>query len=280
MDAERYDIKLMEETYAYAGRASDEENAEEFKTQIKKYISILKEVIESDFDKLDDKALYELLTKIYDIRIDEKDYLNILSKYNNKKYTRFCTLPTSITFYDTKTEGRGTNHFDFWEQLYQVCYVVAISDDFKYDYNKTYSKEEIKKFITDKSIIILKEKSRDIDDSLCPVKEEYEVIPSLRIDIYDYGHNKFILNNLNLLGDILREKFTKKKVLKDVRKTINDLNDEMKSIFDDTQLNDYYYSGIAKVCKEWYGSSEEKAEYEELQKQVKKLQRKLYNSQK
>lgn len=39
MDIERYDIKLMEETYAYAGRASDEENVEEFRTQ--KYIYII-----------------------------------------------------------------------------------------------------------------------------------------------------------------------------------------------------------------------------------------------
>lgn len=65
MNAERIRISLAEDTYAYIGRVSDEENAEEFKTKLQGYISILKEVVESDFDELTDRELFELLSKLY-----------------------------------------------------------------------------------------------------------------------------------------------------------------------------------------------------------------------
>ena len=47
MNAARIRVSLAEDTYAYIGRASDEENAEHFKTRVQQYISILKEVVDS-----------------------------------------------------------------------------------------------------------------------------------------------------------------------------------------------------------------------------------------
>ena len=40
MNSKRITISLEEDTYAYIGRASDEENAEAFKTKVQEYINI------------------------------------------------------------------------------------------------------------------------------------------------------------------------------------------------------------------------------------------------
>ena len=50
--------------------------------------------------------------------------------------------------------------------------------------------------------------------------------PILNIDINDYGNNlpEFIINNYQLFGELLRKKFTKQKVLKDMKKSIMTCN--------------------------------------------------------
>lgn len=270
MNAERIKISLAEDTYAYIGRASDEENAEEFKTRLQQYISILKEVIESDFDKLTDKELYELLSKVYGISLDEDDYLKMLSKLNNKQYTFIHRIPTTMTFTGRATEGHGRS-FDWWDQLYQVYYLAATNNTFKFDYNKTYSKEEIKKLSADKSIALLKREEEAIDNNRDFIQEDYEPIPTLDIDIKGYGDNisSFVLDNYSLFGQLLRKRFTKKNVLKDMKKMIDDLSEEMQEIFSDTQSSDPNYSGTARVCKEWFDSSSEKTQYQGIQKILK-----------
>ena len=265
MNAERIRISLAEDTYAYIGRASDEENAEEFKTKLQKYISILREVVESDFNKLTDKELYELLSKVYGISLDDEDYLKMLSMYNNKKYTFIHRIPTTMTFKDRANEGHGRD-FSWWEQLYQVYYLAATSDTFEFDYNKTYSKEEIKKLTADKNIVLLKREEEAIDS--IRGQENYESIPTLDIDINEYGDNisKFVLDNYSLFGQLLRKRFTKKTVLNDMKKMIDELTEEMQEIFSDTKSSDPNYSGTARVCKEWFDSSAEKVEYQGIQK--------------
>lgn len=275
MNAERIKISLAEDTYAYIGRASDEENAEEFKTRLQQYISILKEVIESDFDKLTDKELYELLSKVYAISIDEDDYLKMLSNLNNKQYTFIHRIPTTMTFTGRATEGHGRS-FDWWDRLYQVYYRAATSNTFKFDYNKTYSKKEIKKLSADKSIALLKREEEAIDNNRDFIQEDYEPIPTLDIDIKGYGDNisSFVLDNYSLFGQLLRKRFTKKNVLKDMKKMIDDLTEEMQEIFSDTQSSDPNYSETARVCKEWFDSSSEKTQYQGIQKILKQTNNK------
>ena len=269
MNSERIRISLVEDTYAYAGRTHIEENVETFKTKIQEYINILKELVESDLDKLNDKKLYELLSNIYDITLDEEDYLKMFSKYNNKKYTFIHRIPTTMTLTRRTAQGHGRS-FDWWNQLYQVYYLVATSDTFEFDYNKTYSKEEIKKIISDKSIVILKQEEVAINGNQNFVKESYEPIPTLDIDIKNYSDNmsQFILNNYSLFGELLRKKFTKHTVLKDVKKIIDDLNQDMQVIFSTAQLKEQLYSDIAIICKEWFESSAERKDYQVIQKKL------------
>lgn len=164
MNVERKKVSLARDTYECVGLSSDSVNAQIFKNKIKEYISMLDEIIESNFDKLTNKELYELLSKIYCISFDEMDYLKMLSKHNNKQYTYIHKLPTTMVFSDIATEGHGKG-FDWWNEFYQVYYVAATSDQFKFDYNKTYSKKEIKELLADKSIVVLKCENEAINDN-------------------------------------------------------------------------------------------------------------------
>lgn len=269
MKSERKRMSLLEDTYAYIGRSSDEENAEAFKNEVKNYISTIKEIVEADFDGLTDKELSELLTKVYNIYLDDKDYLEILSKRYNKEYTHFYRIPTTLTFYDTKQEGQGIN-FSWWPQLYQIYYNVVATNDVNFDCNKIYTKDEIKEMVDTKDIVILKQESEEIMDNQEFEKEEYEELSILDIDINDYGNNisQFIINNYQLFGEILRKKFTKKNVLNDMKKLINDLEDDINAIFYYANSNDTLNYNISRICKEWFDTSNDKKEYEFLQKKL------------
>ena len=269
MKIERKRMTLLEDTYAYIGRSSDEENAEEFKREVKNYISTINEIVEVDFDRLTDKELYELLTKVYNIYLDDKDYLEMLSKRYNKEYIRFYRIPTTLTFYDIKKEGYG-NNFSWWQQLYQVYYDVVAINDVNFDYNKIYSKDEIKEMVNTKNVVILKQELEEILDNPEFEKEEYEKLPILDIDINGCGNNmsQFIINNYQLFGELLRRKFTKKKVLNDMKKLINDFQDDINAIFYYANSNDTINYNIARICKEWFDTSNDKKEYEIIQKKL------------
>lgn len=271
MIIEREEISLVEETYAYVSRASDEENAKIFKERICNYIKALKELVDSDFDKLTDEEFYKMLCNIYCISLSESDYLKMLSRYYNQKYSNIYTIPTTMTFTDTATEGHG-HSFDYWEQLYQVFYLVATSSQFKFDFNKTYTKDEIKKLLSSKDIIILNKEDTPIDEDEIEFNEEnYESLPTLGIEFEDFDDNisQFVLNNFWLLGELLRKKFTKRFIIKDVKALIEELDEELRIIFSDVGKS-YSSSMTAAICKEWFLSSNENAEYKRIQTVLKR----------
>lgn len=269
MYSERKKVSLLEDTYAYIGRASNEENANKFKKQIKSYIEILKEIVDTDFNQLNDRELYDLLSKFYSISLDGNDYLKMFSKLNNKQYTFFNRIPTTMTFMGVSSEGHGKN-FDWWNQLYQVYYLAAFTSDIEFDYNKTYSKKEIKQMVRDKNIIILKQESEPIEDNPEFKQEKLESIPTLNIDIKDYGNNisNFVLNNFHLFGELLRKEFPKRKVLKDIQEFIIILNEDIEDVFSNVKSQDYLYSGVATICQDWFKASLEKEEFQSIQEKI------------
>ena len=261
-------IRLHENTF-WNVDGNTEENLKIFKELLRDYIIKLKKIVESDFDKLFDQELYTILNDVYDIQLDQNDYLFMLSKYNGKRYVDFNLLPTTMFFKSVKSEGHGKS-LDMWEQLYQVCYLVAISDTFECDYNKIYSKEEIKELVDNKTIILLKRKDKEADYYGSFAQGDYEQIPTLGIDVSDYTDNlnQFVLDNFNLFGELLRKKFTKARVLKDIKEIIEEFDCDINDVFDEIDSDDLDYSDIARVCKEWYDSSEEKEDYQGIQKKL------------
>lgn len=269
MEVEKYRISLHDNTYACANNLSNTENITKFKKQVRKYISILNKIIEADFDKITDKNLYNLLTKVYSIKLTEEDYLEMFSISNGKKYSKIRQIPTTQTFYERNAIGHG-NCFDWNIQLYQIFYVVAISDEMKFDYNKTYSKAEIKKLASEKTIVILKEKTMPIEENTNFNQEKYEVMPSLDIEIKssEYNISNYVMKNFSLFGNLLRKEFKKKNVLKDIKELLDAIQNDMERIFSHTDSQDWCYAQIATRCKNWFDSSNEKCEYQNLQKRI------------
>ena len=97
----------------------------------------------------------------------------------------------------------------------------------------------------------------------------------INIDIEGYSDNmsQFVLNNFNLFGGLLRKKFTKKKVLNDIKELISDLGKDIDIVFSSISSHDIFYSETAEICKKWYELSEEKIEYQKICKLIRKMQK-------
>lgn len=264
MNIKKKKIKLADDTFAYIGRASNLENVNVFKNELSNYIKILNDIIEIDFNKINDKELYILLSKVYDISLDENDFLELLSKCYNKQYNYIGTIKTDMVYTDIKTEGYG-NGFSWWRQSNQVNYKAAISGGYKYDYNKIHSKAEIKKLVLEKKIVIFSIETYPIKE-LKSNFEKYESIPM--IDITNDVNSKFIQENYSLFGKLLRKKITKKRVLLDVKKQINDINYDLDTIFKQTPYSSNDYLEIGKLCSDWFVSSNEGKEYQNILKKL------------
>lgn len=168
-----------------------------------------------------------------------------------------------MTFTDICKEGRG-NSFDWWEQKYQLQYMVAVSNEIKLDENKVYSKKEIKQLVSDNTIILLNQETKTIEeDELTFIEESVEYLP-INFDFDENGNimSGFILDNYDLYMEILREKFTKAKIYNDMQKYISYLRDDIKHIIncDDN---------ISQLCKEYYEKEGIKSSLDVLQRRIK-----------
>ena len=272
MNIDKKSITLTEDTYAYIYRTSGQEIFETFRDALKKYINIIDDLVNNDLRKLSDEEFYDLLCKVYSISLTEEDYLKILSKKYNKKYNRFTEIGTFMTFNDIATEGHGRD-FSWWEQLYQVRYIAAVSEDTEIEYDSVLRKKDIKKMVEDRSIVIVEIKSRPINNKL-NINEKFENIPSIKLNCcysnVPYGRMTSSIykdDNFSIVISMLRKKFTKKRILKDMKDYIEELRTEMEIVLSNSQQG-YPCSEVSKLCNEWYDKSEEKEKINILQRKV------------
>lgn len=272
MDITKINITLAEDTYAYIYRASEKENSETFKEQVKKYIDTIDNLVNADFSKLSDEEFYDLLCKIYNISLEEKDFLEIISKRNNDKYDRFVEIGTYMTFSSTNTEGKGKN-FSWWEQLYQIRYIVAVAEGcWNIDNDSIFSKEDIKNMIDDKSIVIIAKKDKPLNSKPNFKSEDVQNFPLMNLNFSNslfgmYGsiHKD---ENFSVVVSMLRKRFTKRRILKDMRDYVEELQCQIDRVLFKNS-DDYAYNEIAKLCGEWFEVSEEKQTYSRLVKKIK-----------
>lgn len=272
MDIDKNSITLTADTYAYIYRASEQEIFETFRDSLKKYINIIDDLVNQDLKQLSDEEFYDLLCKVYSISLTEEDYLKILSKRNNKKYNRFTEIGTFMTFTDTATEGHGRD-FSWWQQLYQIRYIVAVSEDIEIEYDSILRKNDIKKMIEDKSIVIIECKTRPINNKL-NINETVEDMQLINLNCsYSNGIYGRLIgeiykdDNFPIVISMLRRKFTKKRIIKDMKDYIEELKDEMQIVLLHSQ-SDYFYKEVSRLCNEWYGNSKEKEKLNILQRRI------------
>ena len=266
-------VLLYEETFDYAARLSEKENAELFKAQIKKDINNLKLLLKTDFDQLNDSELYYLLSNLYSIVLTEEDILEVLSKKNNRNYTKTWHMHTNMKYDGIVKENNGKT-VDWWKQPYRVYYCVA-SDENTYsllNVNKDYSKDEIKSLLENGDIIILKEEKQKIYSYKDDKKyEDYEKISNLDVSINNWMNLQKMLDNDDIkeFGKILRRTFTKKKIMQDALEYIKDMDYDLDLIFKSINLHYGCEEVIAKLCYDWFNSSTEKMAYTDMKEGLK-----------
>ena len=268
----------------------------EYLEDIKNDLIAIKKLIDSNFKDLPDEEFIKLVSNFYLIYIGKKDILNIISKVNNIEYNKIQKLNSTMTFKDIVSEGHGRD-FSWWEETFQVIYIVATSYDLTLK-EHYYSKEEIKQMVKNKQIILFDSVPRTIGINsklqfkfeeyekrlglLFDKAKEYEKIEmlniSLDIDSVDKLLEEFDTNfdfSILIKGttpfseevykntvSLIRKRLNKKKVLNDCKEILLFLNENIDSI-NDVIKNEYFYD------------EKDEKKYLDLSKEVKQHQKSL-----
>lgn len=214
IDLELEKIDLYNTAYTFTGRMDETEILKIFQNKIKYILNVLENLINGDLKNMSDEEFYNLISKLYNFDFDEYDYLKIISEVNQKNYNQFMEIGTYMTFNGIATEGHGKS-FGWWNQLYQITYIAALSDDTEIKSDAILTKEEIKRLIEDKKIVLVRDNTRPINNEL-PYSEEIETLPTMDLGFNCYFEGCSIelkkRNGLDLVP-LLRKKITKRKIV-------------------------------------------------------------------
>ena len=248
--------KLLNNPYDSSQYIENETNTQIFQLEIQRYIKLIDDIMNLDFDTLPDKEFYNLLNQVYYISFDSYDYFEILSKKNKKDYLLFSNIPTTM-IYKKKTNKIRVGMFKtlYYEHYFMIYYEAVVSTDlyrkglFRTCCEGQYTKNEIRNMLNNKDIVIFKEDSRvlykmDLDRYRI---EKPQKFPSIEIsDIYEKNNmEKFIKNNFELSIELLRKRFSKKRVLEDIKKYIEEANNSIDRI----NLNNNCIDNNSKIFK-------------------------------
>lgn len=165
---------------------------------INKCLSAIKLI--DNLNELSDEEFIQILTNISKVSLNKFDILQILSNTYNKNYTKYKTIYTTMV----------SNSTGFYEKV-QIVYKVACTKNFSQT-NKTYTKEELKKLIDEKTIIIVKEYQIDYDEYI-EEPEEYEQFDIIDINFLD-KNNQFYKNTIKYLRSKIATEEIKLRLIK------------------------------------------------------------------
>lgn len=251
MILERNRESLGEDIYSLFGTTNDEEILEFFKKKLTEKLELINRMINTDYDKLTNEEYYYLLRNLYGIKLEERDFLAYISKIRNKKYTSFYTIPTTMIFKDYKSEGKGIN-YSYWKQPYQVFVKVAISEGTKIESKKNYSKVDIRNMHLANKITVLDYESMEVEDFVRDMEEfdEYPAPPN-KLAKRIVPHNEEYKEEFDFYMEAIRRTVNKNFIMRNLRKYVEELNEELYDIFIYSSMS-YGYGEVAKKCKEWF----------------------------
>lgn len=257
----------------------------EYLNDVKEDLYSIKRLVETDFKNISDEEFYNIVSRFYSIFLTKNDILNILSKTVGKEFDRFEVLKTRMTYKDTVSEGHGRD-FSWWEETFEIDWIVVAAKDFILDKNHNYSKDEIRELIRNKQIIKLSNRKKPIgiNPKLSYESEEVESINTHSINIGKMDYMNFVsydeLISLNSIKyddsdfgkelyhrtiSLLRKNLSKKRILNDFKKIL---------LF----LNDNIYTLCELISKKKADDENEKNQNLELVESISDLQRKLSRS--
>lgn len=255
------------------GTYDPDEMVEKFKDCVANNIRVINKIINADIDKMTDEEFWDFINKAFDVNFKQKHYLKMISLLKGKKFNCFSEIWSTMTFTATKTEGRG-HDFSWYETKFQQGFKVAVSKGLSIDDGKAYSVEEIKQLIASNDLVLIDDSQRDLQFTSPNFEEEpFQELPMLK------GHyNEFFdLLEFNVEGSelfphaiqVVREKYTKKKILKKMASKIEELQAEINQFLQVNSSN-YYKESVGQPCKNWFEESSMKLSLQALQSQTNK----------
>lgn len=213
---------------------------------VKRDLDAIGVLIDYDFKDIPDKTFYNLISNFYSIYLNNGDILNIISRVKGIQYDRFEALNSRMVFKDIVREGHGRD-FSWWEETFQVNYIVAVAEDFAIDPNHNYSKEDIEEMAKNKQIVAVDSYSKDIGmnpklsfikeeptnvdiDTLrlglgCDFLSEYDNI--FQLDLLENIDSEFASKVYKTAISLIKKRLNKKKVLNECKQILLFLNENM-----------------------------------------------------
>lgn len=213
---------------------------------VKRDLDAIGVLIDYDFKDIPDKTFYNLISNFYSIYLNNGDILNIISRLKGIQYDRFEALNSRMVFKDIVREGYGRD-FSWWEETFQVNYIVAVAEDFTIDPNHNYSKEDIEEMAKNKQIVAIDSYSKDIGmnpklsfikeeptnvdiDTLrlglgCDFLSEYDNI--FQLDLLENIDSEFASKVYKTAISLIKKRLNKKKVLNECKQILLFLNENM-----------------------------------------------------
>lgn len=117
-----------------------------------------------NINNLSNIEYYKMLYNFYDIKLENKDYLDYINYKTNNNFTEVITLTTDYIDSILVSEGHGRD-FSYWTVKYRLYLKVAVPNK-KEDHNKTYTLKETKKLISENKMYPLNYFYKECDDNI------------------------------------------------------------------------------------------------------------------
>ena len=267
MILERNRQTLCENVISNYGTLEDIDIAKKFGNELTSKIKTIKKLVENDYDNLTNSELYYLISEIYGIVLEEEDILRYISSKNNREYKSLRTIPTTMSITAEKKEGSGRT-LDYWKQKFQVFLDIALAKDKIIITRDNFTKEVLKNLIEQKDIVVLDYDTLETDDVIYD-EEEYDpnVIKCFKMSKRIIPNNEGEQEEFDFYMSILKEKLPRKKLLKELRNYMNELENEIYDLFMYSSMS-YGYGPVSYECKKWYKNSNIKDDINVLSKKI------------
>lgn len=196
-----------------------------------------------NYENMFNKLFLKIVLTFYNVSLEDEDYLEIIERITNQKYTKIINIKTNMTYSYLHTEGRGRD-FSYWDVHKRVGLTVAVKDDF--EEKDSYSREEILELQSKNELYPLEENSKEYYDADF-TKEPYKRIPTLKgsifeaeqqFDLYNRFSEDYNLNFINVNGeyidiivDILRERISINDIFSTMKKYVKNLLDDIYEMY-------------------------------------------------
>ena len=253
MNANLKQLRIFEDTCSRKNETErPKEAAINFKNQVTECLDTVRLLSNIEPKELSTQELLDVLRRAYNISLTEGDYLKMLSTQNGKRYTKTVDIKTTITHKDVVSKGHG-KEFSWWPVTSQVVYHAASIDELKFSKDNDYTKEEVKRLLNKKDIVILSQSLQELTTEPTFKKELYEVLPQIgvKFDPSQENMSDFVNGHLFLLDTILKSKFTKRKILGDTKTYLIALNYDIDLVLRSR------FENVKKECKKVYNQSQE-----------------------